>query len=352
MTKIRKKSAVLCMLLCCLMGTGCDMLRDLSLGVPAEQEVQTESMTTAEPETTIPETTIPETTEAETTLPPTEAVTEPPAPLELQYPNEKVMEIYNHFALSEGSVLSDTITSVDWQQVPMLHNTAEMRQYLHEEMSACRKHLPLILLRGCKMADADFLLNDVGVIVGNQSYFKVNRDGTRLTFLVYDLEYSTGRLAVHAMETGDTSGMDARDLAAYEKALNFVNHELDRTASPVEQERQIHDYICAQTTYLDMDNQPGRESFRMATGVLLDGEANCMGYSDAFYMIATMAGFDVGTDTNETHMWNTILLDGRRYLVDVTWDDDSVILPDGSLTWSYDYFNADIASATEHYGEE
>ncbi len=350
MTKYQRNRILIVLLLCSFLGTGCSLLQSPSVGAPVESTPQTEVVTTEEETISETEPTFPETTELP--LPPTEPLTEPPPPLELEYPNEAVMEIYNHFALYEGTVLTEDITGIDWQNVPMLHNTAEMKQYLQEQMAACRKHLPLILLRGCKEADADFLLNEAGVIVADQTGFKANRNGARITFLVYDLEYSTGRLAVHAMQTGDTSGMDARDLEAYQKALEFVNSELDKSASPVEQERQIHDYICERTSYLHMDNTPGRESFRMATGVMLDGEANCMGYSDAFYMLATMAGFEVGTETNATHMWNTILLDRRRYLVDVTWDDDSVMLPDGTLTWSYDYFNADIASDTEHYGEE
>ena len=64
---------------------------------------------------------------------------------------------------------------------------------------------------------------------------------------------------------------------------------------------------------------------------MIDGKANCQGYTDTFYMLGTMAGFKMdrlyGNSTNSNgskggHVWNTIDFgDNIAYSVDVTWDD-------------------------------
>ena len=74
-----------------------------------------------------------------------------------------------------------------------------------------------------------------------------------------------------------------------------------------------------------------------------------MGYSDAFWMLASMAGFTVQKDCNEEHMWNLITLEDGLHLVDVTWDDDGLILPDGSLTHTYRFFNAGMDAVQPEY---
>ena len=71
--------------------------------------------------------------------------------------------------------------------------------------------------------------------------------------------------------------------------------------------------------------------------------ADCDGYSDAFYLVGTLAGLKIrfqhgnakntgfyGFLDSTTHMWNLIELNGTWRLVDLTWDDSD----DGiSRTW-------------------
>jgi hypothetical protein len=82
--------------------------------------------------------------------------------------------------------------------------------------------------------------------------------------------------------------------------------------------------------YETTNMQVGREAYlklRQITciGALLDGKANCQGYTDAFYLLGNMAGFNVcrmfGRDEKEGHCWNGIMLDGKLYIVDVTFGD-------------------------------
>ena len=86
-------------------------------------------------------------------------------------------------------------------------------------------------------------------------------------------------------------------------------------------------------------NMNGQPRFVTAIGALIDGKANCQGYTDAFYMLTRMLGWDTGRIVGEAggggHIWNTVGFGNNTYCVDVTWGDHGF----GNLN-SYIYFNA------------
>lgn len=95
----------------------------------------------------------------------------------------------------------------------------------------------------------------------------------------------------------------------------------------------IHDSI------IDLFDYSSGQSFW--TDGMLDREANCVGYSDAFTYMCEMAGYDcmtvigfaVKTDgTQEGHAWNAVCVNDKWYYVDVTWDDDRLLVD------SHNYF--------------
>ena len=72
-------------------------------------------------------------------------------------------------------------------------------------------------------------------------------------------------------------------------------------------------------------------------GALLNGRANSAGYSDAYYLVGSLAGLEVRCQRGESrvkgpgvvtygetvpHTWNLLLLDGSWRLVDLSWDDE------------------------------
>lgn len=105
--------------------------------------------------------------------------------------------------------------------------------------------------------------------------------------------------------------------------------------------------IKSLTSYVsgNMNHQP---RFVTAIGALVDGKANCQGYTDAFYMLGRMLGLNVGrisgTANNEPHQWNTITYsDGKTYFVDVTWDDQTLTYTNREHKGdSFFYFNAPV----------
>ncbi len=352
MARSRQIAAFAAAFLLCGSTVGCDVPPELLTELLMEAETSPPATLPTEPETLPTETEISETT-AETAPPETvqtaETATAPPVPEPLLYATPKMLEVYDYFA-AVGEGMPETFAAVDWSQVPYFADSVQLELYLRSEMAQCRTVIPVIGLRGCKITDTEEMLNEYSMLNTQLQQTTLTKDGYKLRFAVYTVEYSTGANCLQAYRTGDTSRLDAEDLAAYQEAQRFLTQELDTAASPLMQEKQIHDYICERTVYLDIPQSAGgRESFRMASGVLLDGAANCMGYADAFWMLASMAGFSVQKDTNEDHMWNLIELEDGLHLVDVTWDDDCVIFPDGTLTHTYRFFNAGMDTVLEDY---
>ena len=92
----------------------------------------------------------------------------------------------------------------------------------------------------------------------------------------------------------------------------------------------IHDMLCRHITYRIDDTT---DSDDCCVGAVLNGEANCDGYSDAFLLLCGLKGIPVrlvdgdarrvsSPNEDPAHMWNLILLNGLWRGVDVTWDDN------------------------------
>ena len=169
----------------------------------------------------------------------------------------------------------------------------------------------------------------------------------------YDVELTPfpGDRIVDAYFTEDTSELTEDECLALEKAVELVQSAQLLAEDEWELEWMIHNILAEHITYSDADiyyddplDQPRHLS---VIGALLDGQANCQGYTDAFYTLASIAGFEVGRLSVETsddpHMTNTILLDGNWYIVDVTYDDS------GDDAVSYHLFNAGLDMVGSEY---
>lgn len=142
----------------------------------------------------------------------------------------------------------------------------------------------------------------------------------------------------HAWQTGDAGGLSPEERQCLKKAVSLIDEFRFMCKDTLSMEAAIHDYLCETVSYLSQDDGP--QYVRSAIGALLHGRSNCMGYTDAFYLLGTIAGLDVGyvsgLSDGEAHAWNSIRLDGSYYAVDVTYDDNDA-------SWNipgYAYFNA------------
>ncbi len=176
-------------------------------------------------------------------------------------------------------------------------------------------------------------------------------------YSIINIKYMPSSSVIYAYQNNDTSVLEGESLQLYNDTVDFIENKLDKNASDLEKELQIHDFICESTVYFTDDNAETNmyymPYFRNAVGALNVGQANCMGYTDAFYMLSTMAGFEVYkiTSTEDmNHAWNVIVIDGKKYVVDVTWNDAHL----NGETNSYIYFNAgkDVISQEYHWEQD
>lgn len=167
--------------------------------------------------------------------------------------------------------------------------------------------------------------------------------------LTIEPTYYAGTRILHAAETGDFSFLTAEELSAYDVAMAVVNYAKANATSDLQLEKMLHDYLCQTVTYvgfedvtLPEDNTP--HTILTAVGALVYGQANCQGFSDAFFLLGELAGFQVrrqdGWDSAGDHRWNTIELNGQWYIVDVTHDASSSDAENRPL--SYQWFNVGL----------
>lgn len=168
-------------------------------------------------------------------------------------------------------------------------------------------------------------------------------NGNEYRIVIY--EYPGDRIA-RAYLSGDTSALGADERATLAEAEKIVSAARAQSDSEYELELLLHDAVAQRVSYInpstdvpDAENPPRHLT---AVGALLDKKANCQGYADAFYLLATMAGFTVGRmnvfNSDGWHLVNTVLLEDKWYVVDVTFD-DTVVYSDG-VQPSYRLFNA------------
>ena len=150
----------------------------------------------------------------------------------------------------------------------------------------------------------------------------------------------SGSKMLKAYRTGDYSNLTEDERQALYVAESVVAAARKEANNDMELELWLHDWMCRNISYYDVDFAIEFTDRRQlnAVGALLDGKANCQGYTDCFYLLGNMAGFVVDRQTMPKHIFNTIKLGGNWYIVDVTHNDqDTVQMGRDMIT--YRFFN-------------
>lgn len=155
---------------------------------------------------------------------------------------------------------------------------------------------------------------------------------------------------VEAYRTGDTSALSEEDAAILEICRQVLEAEIDNDMSPAEQELAVHDWIIDHAAYDETHSSPNRSH---PYGLLVEGQAICMGYANTFQLFMDLLDIPCVTVTSTTHAWNLVQLDGEWYGVDVTWDDplgSFVDVPAADEPEHHRYFNvtSDFLRQTGH----
>ena len=149
-------------------------------------------------------------------------------------------------------------------------------------------------------------------------------------------DYYPGQKIVWAWQSGDFSGLSEKEQQTFDAAMALVEQGRSETEDIMELELWLHDWICTHVeydspySYVYPEDYVGLDELT-CVGAILNGKANCQGYTDAFYLLGTLAGMEVHKVfgmTEEGHCWNAVRLDGWLYTVDVTFNDTSCYEPD------------------------
>lgn len=135
-----------------------------------------------------------------------------------------------------------------------------------------------------------------------------------------------------------------------ERKTRELNRVVDRIVAdvtatdPYEIELQLHDMLCLITDY---SNDPTDPMIYTSYGALVNGKANCEGYSRAMQLLLSRFGIVSvtvsGIARNEAHMWNAVLLEDEWYHLDATWNDTV-----GDFI-SHEYFNLTDSMISVHH---
>ncbi len=234
---------------------------------------------------------------------------------------------------------------------PELEDPEELRDFLYESIED-GEYSPKFRYTG---DEDDITARNIARILS--AYFITIR-GLSCHDECWQVEYTPypGDRIVIAYQNEDTSRLSDDELDALEVAIEVVEEAKSETSNALELELYLHDWLCDQITYYDgstnVKNERDILPHLTALGALLDGKANCQGYTDGFYVLASIAGFDVGRQSCVTadgggHSFNTIRLDGKWYVIDVTFNDDT--FRDGDKIYQdYRLFNAGTNECTEY----
>lgn len=169
-----------------------------------------------------------------------------------------------------------------------------------------------------------------------------NSSGTKIYQVIYEIRFPKNT------STGETF-YDTSKLADYNtqlmNAFESVSVNLDTRYDFV---KSVHDYLCDTVTYVN-----DYTSCHDAYGTLVNKQAVCQGYAEAFKMFCNyynipcvcVTGVGVTNSGNAAHMWNAVQMDdGKWYLLDITWDDQYVKF--------YDFFLVGLYTKDTNFGQK
>jgi len=97
----------------------------------------------------------------------------------------------------------------------------------------------------------------------------------------------------------------------------------DGSMSDIEKAKALHDWLCANSEYAPHEYEFAPEN-HVDSAVFMDGVAVCEGYARTYNLLLHAAGLESWFLDNDTNAWNIVMLGGRAFHIDTTWDDGTV----------------------------
>lgn len=188
-----------------------------------------------------------------------------------------------------------------------------------ELVNAMRNYQDTIIFN----ADAD--LDDIDMAVNNV----IRRDPELFWISGYDVS-SDGKKTEIGLRILDSLSVNDRIRMQNEldEAANRIIAMLPETGDEFDKVVFVHDYIIDHTDYDDIAAMSTAMDIEgTAYGCLVNGNAVCQGYSEAFLYMMNKLGIKCGIASGNTadgdHSWNYVYVNGSCYWIDLTWDDPS-----------------------------
>lgn len=213
---------------------------------------------------------------------------------------------------------------IDYDAYVHINDLNQLRDYVSEQRAQDNLQMSFVYT-GEDELTCDSIIQFVDVC-----YVELVVEGENYCLHHLTLTEYPGNRIVDAYFKDDTSQLSADEIQALNVAVKIVEEAKMQAETNLELEIALYDALIEHITYVrsevEFDAPENQPRPLNAVGALVDGMANCQGYTDAFYTVASIAGFEVGRMGVETpedpHMVNTVFLDGKWYVVDVTFGDD------------------------------
>lgn len=134
-----------------------------------------------------------------------------------------------------------------------------------------------------------------------------------------------------------------KEIAATEKIRTIISNLITEQMTTHEKIKIIHDYIVKNTAY-DTESK-----YRTHYDALFIGKTVCHGYALLFHQFMTELNIPVRLvvgETDESHIWNMVMVDQNWFHIDVTYADP---VPDQGESVSYQYYMLTEEQITESH---
>ncbi len=214
---------------------------------------------------------------------------------------------------------------IDWDSAPHFANKAELAKYIEDGRRKGQKVFNFVLtsIEINNKQELDRLFADEFengfAIAGSITYGGVIGTGQLNYTIITELPgTNVANAYLSSNQYQAWMNLTPEEQKLYNIAVGIVD-EANKRSSEVKKVRYIHDEICKRVETFES----GKNT---AIYALVYKKSNCVGYTDAFYMLGRMCGLNVGRiggiADSGGHAWNWITFaDGKTYCVDVTLDD-------------------------------
>ena len=181
----------------------------------------------------------------------------------------------------------------------------------------------------CRMKDTDTELLFEAFFRDNPQFFYVDRE--------YRIEGQKGRDGVTYYDTIILqylmpSELRAAAIRTFDAAIDDMLDGVPDGDDQYETQLSLYDRLAKHCTYdtvaaenMDDDSDPMAYT---AYGAVVDGSAVCEGYAKAMQLLLNRCGIPATTvrgdaiDSDVSHMWNLVTVNGNHYYFDPTWSDN------------------------------